>query len=424
MRVDHARELAIYTFGTTLQPQLFAEPASTPFSEFLPSVRVASGLSTQAWKDYLFDGQLLAGRANRELSRVAAEVTRDARSDADKTRAVDAWVRKHVKGGGGALDEGATSILAREEGNRITLEAALLAAAGVSSRIWLAHPERDAQLDGPLPDLEGFDEPLLAAGGLWIDPRYRHAATGFVSPPLRGARAFALAPGPLRAARVPTQSSDDRQMQFDMRLAADGSAEVSVKETLRGWPALEWREALEKLAADRVEPEFEQHTLGFHFPGASLMSLSWQGKDDDASAFVVAYKFRAPQLARKVGRGLVLPAPFPAQLGKRYIGVAARKTPLYVDYSPPTHVHARIALPEHMVASLPPPVRTESSFGLFEQAAAIGAIGTGAHATVELDARFSMSDARLSAGDYGSIVEFAQRVDRAEAKALEIRPGK
>jgi len=289
----------------------------------------------------------------------------------------------------------------------------------VSSRIWLAHPPRDAELDGALPDLEGFDEPLLAAGGLWIDPRYRHAATGFVSPPLRGARAFAVAPGKLQAARVPTQSSDDRQMQFDMRMAADGSAEVSVKETLRGWPALEWREALEKLAADRVEPEFEQHTLGFHFPGASLVSLSWTGKDDDAAPFVVAYKFRAPQLARKVGRGLVLPAPFPAQLGKRYIGVAARKTPLYVDYSPPTHVHARIALPEHMTASLPPPVRAEAPFGLFEQSASSAGAGV-----VELDARFAMSDARLAPASYRSIVEFAQRVDRAEAKALEVRPAK
>ncbi|HEX9101329.1 MAG TPA: hypothetical protein VF997_03960, partial [Polyangia bacterium] len=189
---------------------------------------------------------------------------------------------------------------------------------------------------------------------------------------------------------------------------------------LRGWPALEWREALEKLAADRVQPEFEQHTLGFHFPGASLIALSWQGKDDDAGVFTVSYKFRAPQLARRIGRTLVLPAPFAAQLGKRYIGVARRTTPLLVDYAPPTHVHARIAVPERMVAALPPPVRAEAPFGLFEQAAS----SDGAASTVVLDARFSMSDARLPAADYRSLVDFAQRVDRAEAKALELRPGK
>ncbi|HEY2747408.1 MAG TPA: DUF3857 domain-containing protein, partial [Polyangia bacterium] len=419
MRTESAHGLAVYTFATKLQPQIFAEPSSAPFAEFLPSVRVASGLSTQGWKDYLLDGQLLAARANRELAGVAASVTKGLTRDVDKARAIDEWVRRHVKGGGGAIDEAATSILAREEGNRITLEAALDGAAGVPTRLWLAHPPKDAELDGELPDLEGFDEPLLVAGGLWIDPRYRHAATGFVSPPLRGGRAFALAPGPLAMTRVPTASPDDRQMDFDMRLAADGSAEVSVHETLRGWPALEWREALEKLAADRVGAEFEQHTLGFHFPGASLIALSWEGKDDDAGPFRVAYKFRAPQLARRVGRGLVLPAPFPAELGKRYIGVAARETPLAVDYAPPTHVHARIAVPAGMVASLPPPVRAEAPFGSFEQAATAGA-----PSTLELDARFAMSDARLPARDYRSIVDFAQRVDRAEAKALELRPVK
>ena len=419
MRTEQANALAIYTFATTLQPQIFAEPSSAPFAEFLPSVRVASGLSTQGWKDYLLDGQLLAGRANRELAGVAASVTKGLSNDADKARAIDAWVRRHIKGGGGAIDEGATSILAREEGNRITLEAALDAAAGVPSRLWLAHPPKDAELDGELPDLEGFDEPLLAVAGLWIDPRYRHAPTGFVSPPLRGGRAFALAPGALTMARVPTENPDDRQMDFDMQLHADGSAEVSVHERLRGWPALEWREALEKLAADRVGAEFEQHTLGFHFPGASLVALSWEGKDDDAGTFRVAYKFRAPQLARRVGRGLVLPAPFPAQLGKRYIGVAARTTPMAVDYAPPTHVHARITVPDGMVAVLPPPVRAEAPFGLFEQTASAGG-----PSTLELDARFRMSDARLPARDYHSIVEFAQRVDRAEAKALELRPAK
>jgi hypothetical protein len=35
-----------------------------------------------------------------------------------------------------------------------------------------------------------------------------------------------------------------------------------------------------------------------------------------------------------------------------------------------------------------------------------------------------MSDARLPAADYRALVDFAQRVDRAEAKAIEIRPAK
>jgi hypothetical protein len=63
-------------------------------------------------------------------------------------------------------------------------------------------------------------------------------------------------------------------------------------------------------------------------------------------------------------------------------------------------------------------VHAEVPFGLFEQSVASG-VGA-----VELDARFVMSDTRLPAASYRELVDFAQRVDRAEAKALEIRPAK
>jgi tetratricopeptide (TPR) repeat protein len=412
-----AQGLSLLTFSARAAAQRFSEPSQAPFEEFLPSVRVGARLSFAGWKDFLTDANLLTARANRDLLRVAGEVTRGARSDGDKVRALDAWVRRHIKQGG-SLDEAATSVLAREEGSRATLLVALLRAAGVPAEIWLAHPPRAAELDGELPDLEGYDEPLLVAAGLQIDPRFRHGAAGVLAPSLRGGRAFALAPGPVRIGRVGVANPDDRRMDFDVRLAADGSGEVSVRERLVGWPAIEWREALEKLAADRINPEFEQRTLGFHFPGASLISLGFQNRDDDDAPFVVSYRFRAPQLARRVGRDLVLAAPFAAQLGKRYVGVHARTTPMLIDYAPPTQVHARIALPERTVATLPPPVRAEVPFGRFEQSVQSGA------GAVELDARFAMSEARLPASEYRALVDFAQRVDRAESRALEIRPAR
>ena len=74
-------------------------------------------------------------RANRELARARREAdARASAATATRCARIDGWVRRHIKSGGGALDEAATSILAREEGNRITLEAALLRAAGVPSR--------------------------------------------------------------------------------------------------------------------------------------------------------------------------------------------------------------------------------------------------------------------------------------------------
>lgn len=410
-------DLAVRTFAARRMPQAFQEPASAPFAEFMPSVRAASGVSFEGWRDYLRDGAFETTRTNAELRALARKLTAGATTPEAKVAALDGWVRRHIKPGGG-LDERATSILARAAGSRVTLLKALLGAVGLPSEIWLARPQSAAVLDGALPDLEAYDQPVLfvPALGRVVDPRYRHSPTGFVTPLLRGGRALRLAPGATHGTIAP-EAADDRRMEITAELDPDGGAEVSIKETLRGWPAVEWREALEKLPPDRVRPEFEQRTLGFYFPGASLIDLKWSGASDDEAPFVVEYRFRSPQLARKIGGQLVLPAPFPAMLGRRYVGVAARKTPLVLEYASPTQILARVSVPRGARLELPPPQKAEE-FGLFEQSAESEEGG------FVLRARFAMPRQRVDADKYRAFVDFATRVDRAEARAATLSAGK
>jgi hypothetical protein len=48
--------------------------------------------------------------------------------------------------------------------------------------------------------------------------------------------------------------------------------------------------------------------------------------------------------------------------------------------------------------------------------------GSEADRVVELDSQFGMDDARLPLTGYPAFAEFALKVDRAEVKALTIRP--
>jgi hypothetical protein len=411
--VERRGELEVRTFSARKRPQLFQEPSQTPLAEYVASVRAGSGLSLTAWRDYLRDGSLLAWRASPALRALAERETRGAASDRERLARLDSWVRRHVKHGG-SLDEPATAILAREEGNRVTLLAGLAHAIGLPCTLWLGRSDRAARLDGPLPDLEAYDQPLLSAAGQVVDPRYRHAATGFVWPPLRGGQALVLQPGAVRVETVPAGLPDTRQMELDVRLQADGSAHVHARERLRGWPALEWREGLEKLAADRLRPEFEQHTLGFYFPGATLEALSWQGKDDDAGELTVDYSFQAPAFARRVGRGLVLGAPYPALLARRFVGVADRTTPLELEFTPETALDATIELPAVAEAQLAPEVALHGPFGKFAQRVERTARG------LHLSARFAMPAGRVPTASYREFVEYATRVDHAEAKLAEV----
>jgi hypothetical protein len=397
--------------------QPFPEPGATPFAEYLPSVRVGAGVGERRWVDYLRDQTATAFRASRALKRTVAEVVGTAQGDA-RIRLIDEWVRKNIKHGG-SLVEAATVILARRSGNRTTLLKAMLGAAGIEASMLLAGNIKAAFIGetpgaGALPYLEAFDQPVLVTSLGPIDSRLRHSTPGLMSPLVRGARALRLEAGDPIAVDVAARSSDRREVELDAKLDAHGSAEVRVVERLTGWPALEWREAIEQIAPDRLRAQFEQQTLGYYFPGAALASLKWTGMEQRDGELIVEYNFTHPSFARRVESRLVVPAPYAAMLGRRYVQVATRRTPLQLDPVAPTHLRAHVTLPEGSKVIAPPAVALEIAGARFKQAA------SASDGALVLDAQFEMKPTRVAPAGYSAFVEFVDRVDRAEARAAEI----
>jgi tetratricopeptide (TPR) repeat protein len=421
--VERKEGLAVRTFAMTKMAQVIAEPQSTPYAEWIPSVRVAAGLSMEGWRDFLRDGHLMAERANPQLTEIALRETRGLVSVEDKARALDRWVRRAITKSGGSIDDPATFTLARGEGNRTTLLAALCRAAGVPAEIWLARSAQAPRLDGTLPDLEAFDQPVLAVGRgagkppLFIDPRFRHGPAGFLVWPLRGQPALVLREGALKTETIAAASDDDRLVDMEARLEPSGAAEVSIVEKLRGAAALDWREALEKLPADRVRPEFEVRTLARLFPGSTLRELSWENADADDEVFIVKYKFQVAQLARRVKGALVLPAPFPAMLGRNYVGVGARKTPLFVDQATPSKLIGRFVLPPKTEARLAPKVELSGFGSLVQSIVREGDV-------LRFESLFTLPHQRIAPADYPKFVDYTTALDRAESRIAELSVAK
>jgi tetratricopeptide (TPR) repeat protein len=410
----------VITWSGRSEPQLVPEPQQAPFTEYVPSVRVAAGVSFEQWRDFVRDQSFGALRANAELRALARRLTAG-KGAAGKVQALDDWVRHNIKEGG-SITEPAIAVLARGEGSRVSLLRALLQAAGIHSSVWLVRPQTSAVLEGALPDLEGYDEAVLAvdtgeAGGgrqpMLLDPRYRHMPTALVSPLLRGQRALVLEAGErARFALVPA-GRDVRRIALSAELEASGDGKVEVREHLEGWPAVEYREALDQIAPDRLRPEFEQRLVGFFFPGATLEDLEVSKHEDDGRGLEVRYRFHAPALARAEGRRLVLGAPFPAMLGRAYVQVARRTTPLEVLYAPPTEVTAHIRLPAGAQATAVAAVE-EGGFGEFVQKVTAGA------GEVALESRFVMQPMRIAPERYAEFTRFAEGVDAAESRIAEI----
>lgn len=437
-------------------PRVLPEPpqADSLAVEWLPSVRVAARLDLQAWRDYLRDRLWSVLRENDELRLLAEReagplpapgALAPAAEWYERARRLDRWVRRNIKQGG-SIDEDATVVLSRREGHRVVLLAALLRVAGVPFELGVARPPLSPRLDGPLADTEAYSQPLLRAfGRLWLDPHYRHAPTGFVRPGLRGARVLvlldqhgpALGGGPLqlRTVDLPREggagaagvgpAADLRRVGLSLALEPDGAGEVIAREALTGWPALEWREELERLDDAQVRKELEQRSLGFFFPGAALSELKYGPLDDDEAPFVVEYRFRAPQLARArrapgaQASELVLPVPYPALLSKRYVGGPQRRTPLLLQYVVPTELDAQVALPAGAVAGAVAGAQAlGDEFGRFRQQ--VEARG----AALRLRQSFFMPSARVEPARYGALRQFAGQVDAAEDRAAVIRLAK
>ncbi len=421
--------------------------------DWSPSVRVGSAVSLAGYVNQIRERRYRSMRLTADIRDLAARVAGSADATPEtpqslfrRARALDEWVRKNISSGG-SFDEAASSILARREGRRDVLLLALLKAAGIPAELWLARPENNAKLEGPLPDVLAYSEMLLAVAPdqtgtplFWIDPLHRHTPTGLVRPLLRGAQALrlpdsigepksqavqvttiALSPSGGPAQRLlaahPALSTqmltDKRKVELVAELSASGSAKVKVTETLTGNQAAEWRDQVEHMAEDRLRQVLEQRALGYYFPGASLQSLTYGPMDDESAPLQITYLFTAPHLARqrlgKEGRKqLILPVPYPLLLSRRYVTAPTRKLPLLVGYVTPSQLSATVKLPEGAkLAQLGDPV-TLSGFGSYKRTV------SGAAGQVRLDVETSLPRQRVLPDRYPAFVDFAAHVDLAE----------
>ncbi|HEY3355105.1 MAG TPA: tetratricopeptide repeat protein [Polyangia bacterium] len=402
-------------------PQAIPEPASPPVVELQPSVRVGARVSAAQYRDAVRDQLVESWRANGEVHALAARLCggKPARECAG---AVHAFVGANIQNGD---DEGAAAALARRQGNRLALAAALLRAAGLAPAGWLVRGRTqavDPRPGAPAPlELADFGDLVLRvetpAGPLFLDPRLRRSPFGYLAPNLRGATALPLTDrGPLYAT-VPVRGTgaDRRAITLAITLGADGAARVRARERLAGVAGVEWRESLDQIPADQLKKEFEQRWLGYFFAGGTLGALKVEGREQPGRELVFDYDFGLARLGRKTEGGLVLPASFfPAELSKRYVGVARREAPLLVLEHPLTELHVEVKLPPGARVAPPPPIELRTRFGTFVQR--ISQQGD----RLVIDKQYAVPLARIRPADYGDFVRFATTVDQAEAAGVEV----
>jgi hypothetical protein len=441
-----ADDTVVTTFADAGVPQLFVERAAVPAIEYVPSVRASSALGFSAFCRYIAEqlvGTTRSSPALRERARqLAAAVGGKPGAPVNRVRvaaAVVAWVTESIEAEGD-LRDGATQTLARGSGNRLALILALLRELGVPARPVLARSRLVAEgtASETVEELDDFADSLVeidvggAQGPVWVDPRLRHAAFGYLPPQLDGARTLALDDGHFGVARS-AGTSDHRSVDVTIRLDEQGGGAAVATEELTGWPALEWAELVEKFGADkaRLRQDFEQRWLGVQFPGARLRDLDVTlPKDAPGAAVRVRYSFVSPQLAVRGDHEMrLLPTFFRSQPGRRFATEPQRSTTLVLGFDVPFHMTATVELPR--AATLVEPLgagdhkRDENVERVERKGAYLFVeerrLRAGAPDVLVLTRDSTLPLSRVAPSEYAGVAADLRRVDGLEQREIRIR---
>ena len=428
--------IQVWRFVARQMPQVFPERSSSVAEDWLPSVRVSSGVDLSRWSRFLADRLYTVARGSPDLRRIASQIRAEAGgARAAIPEAITGWVNQHIEPEA-SLFEPATVSLGRGQGNRAAVVVALARALGLKAELMLVRPLNRAPAAAPMAsqELDDFSEALVRWPGLdggerFFDPRTRRAPFGYLPPGLAGAPGFVVGDDALAIARsvVP----DGRHVVMKMRLAADGSAAATVTEDLRGWPSLEWNEVVERAGQDRIKlrQEFEQRWLSQQFPGAVLDELSLQERP--AGGRLVSYTLTSPRMGTRTGSTIWLrPGFFLSQPGRRYSSESQRRTPLQLGYDVPLLLEADIELPAgarvvDMGASGSIAVG-EARFSEERQVQVEGArAGTPGAVHLLLRRRWQLPLSRVLPADYDEIASNLRQVDPLEQGEIrvELPPG-
>jgi hypothetical protein len=462
------------TFAAREVTQLFAERSAVPAIEYVPSVRVSSGVSWQGWARFLDEqlyGTWRSSPAIRELAVTIAAAVRLGASGAaspagsaappvTRTRlaaAIVRWVTDNIEAGDDLRDP-ASATLARGRGNRLALVLALARQLDVPAVPELVRSRLVADADGVLApqEVDDFGDTVVRfdVGPLpaYADLRLRHASFGYLPPSLDGAKTLSIDGGHFGVAHG-GGSPDQRTVDMTIRLDEKGGGKALATEELTGWPALEWAELMDRFGSDKVKlrQDFEQRWLGVQFPGARLDDLQVEVSPPAATTSAAAtgagaagaapgegeaspagssggrvrvrYSFMSPQLGVRSEQEIKLsPTFFRSQPGRRFAAEPRRSTTLMLGFDVPVRLNATVVLPPsaRVIGPATPPaglVARKGAYRFVEERTA----RAGSPEVLLLHRESALPLTRVPPSEYAGVAADLRRVDGLEQQEIRIR---
>ncbi len=370
-------------------PGLSPEAAMPPLEGFLSRVEVTNLPSWTALGEWFEPRWQAAVDKADGLDVMTAGLTSPAWSTADRIRAVLGWAaeRHAVEDNLAETWDPHPASLVKDARvlsptDMAVLLTAVLRRLGLEARPVLASSIRLQDLERNLVQPDSVSRLVLRiqnpeGGAWWIDP----ASPGELleQPPggLQGVGGILIEPGKSSVISTPSSAADDnlRDVQMEVRVEADGQAELTMALTSEGIAAALWRSLDRELAgtpaAERevmLSRLFQGLAQGFVVSGRPY-SHYFPEKVDSSRPFQVSTTVNFPKLATAAEDGQGLTMPLPLYGGDRLTALVdpdTRRFPARFDFPFRDDVRIHVALPEgSRILGVPPNLSLETSAGTF-----------------------------------------------------------
>jgi hypothetical protein len=204
-----------------------------------------------------------------------------------------------------------------------------------------------------------------------------------------------------------------KMIALELELATGGDLTGSAHERYVGYEAASLAEGFEQLPPDQRNQAL-QGALARYFGGAEMERVDLTLPTEPGAELILRYHFRVPKFARAEGDKRVLGAiTYPALLGRRFLQLGRRATPLYIDQTDRTEAHVTLKLPARFALNGPiAEAKLTSDFGSYlrreRQEADV----------VRIDEQYELRMGRIPPARYDDFAHFAGQVDLLQTRDL------
>lgn len=419
----------IYRFTADDVPAVDPEPAMPPWPEVLGYVHVST------YRDWKAMGKWYWGLAkdqfdlDDETRKLLREITKGAKSDREKVEAVYGWVVENTRyvalefGIYGYKPRRCVQTVARGWGDckdKATVIVSMLRELGIDATIVIVRTQNRGGFDSKVASLAPFDHAIayVPSLDLYLDGTAEHTGTDELPIMDQGAVALLVNEGDSKLVKLPyaDPKKTRRESTVSAKLAADGSAALSIEFETIGSYAPQWRH---RYRADGTRRERLSEHVGRSFPSFEILpgaaGVKTSDLDDIEKPVKIAVQGKAPSFARREGDQLSMDVTLATRLTPVYASLSRRTRDVKLPPIGTLRDRYSVTLPPGAkVVSAPIAVKKETRFGSYEVKVEQQA------GKVTVESRLTVTVHRVTPKDYAAWRTFCGDVDRALSPRLVV----